>query len=174
MANFILKFRRVEEIIVDIFSIVSFVGVVFLMMLNVCDVLGSKILNSPIPGAYEITEQALLCTVFAAFAYGQIKHTHINMTLIIGRFPGISKFIPYIIGGILSIGITILVGYCAILQGGSSKTLSGILHFPLAPFYYVEAIAMFVFAFTLVYDTLLAICALFNKECADVLTENWD
>lgn len=174
MYNVMKKLGRAEAIIVDVFSIICFVGVVVLMMLNVVDVIGTKFLSMPIKGAYEITEQVLLCTVFSAFAYGQIKHTHINMTLIIGRFPGVSKFIPYIIGGILSVFTAALVGYCAIIQGMGSNTLTGVLHIPLKPFYFVEAISMFVFALTLLYDTVMGVCSLFDKQCAEELTKDWD
>ena len=55
---------------------VSFVGVAFLMLLNVADVVMNKLTGQSILGAYEISQSTLMCTVFASFAYGQVHKTH--------------------------------------------------------------------------------------------------
>lgn len=42
---------------------VSFVGVAFLMLLNVADVVMNKLTGQSILGAYEISQSTLMCTV---------------------------------------------------------------------------------------------------------------
>ena len=157
-------------------SLVSYGGVVVIMCLNVIDVIMSKMINKSITGAYEISEVLLLCTVMASFAYGQTKKTHINITLFIKPLPGAIKFLIYGLMGLLSTGTAVLVGYAAILQAQSAMlkgAVTSILMIPMYPFYYIEALAMFVFGITLLYDTILAFAAIFKKRYQDLVVSDW-
>ena len=119
---------------------VSFVGVAFLMLLNVADVVMNKLTGQSILGAYEISQSTLMCTVFASFAYGQVHKTHIHMTLLIELTNG---------------------------------AVSDILHYSVAPFYYIEAVCMIVFMIVLLYDTILSLMAIFKGECAQEISSHW-
>ena len=157
-------------------SLVSYGGIVAIMLLNVVDVIMSKTLNKSITGAYEITEVLLLCTIMASFAYGQTKRAHINITIFIKPLPGAIKFLVFGFTGLLSTGTAALIGYSAILQAQSAITkgaVTSILMIPMYPFYYVEAIAMFIFAIALLYDTMLAFAAIFIKEYKETVTADW-
>ena len=95
----------------------------------------------------------------ASFAYAQSQKAHINMGMVIRRFPrslglGIFSFM-----GLLSAATAGAVGYAAILQAQSAmerNAVTSVLQIPLYPFYYVEAIAMFIFTAVLLYDAALA------------------
>ena len=148
-------------------SMVSYGGVVIIMILNVADVIMTKTLNRSITGAYEITEVLLLCTIMASFAYGQTKKTHIHVTLFIRPLPRAVKLFLFGLMGLLAAGTAALTGYAAILQAQSAMTknaLTSVLMIPMYPFYYVEAVAMFVFFMALLYDAALAFAAIFNKD----------
>ena len=148
---------------------VSFVGVAFLMLLNVADVVMNKLTGQSILGAYEISQSTLMCTVFASFAYGQVHKTHIHMTLLIERFPGRSKFIPFFLGNLLSTVLAGIMTYATFFRANRQLTngaVSDILH-------YIEAVCMIVFMIVLLYDTILSLMAIFKGECAQEISSHW-
>ena len=153
-------------------SLVSFAGVLAIMLLNVGDVLSTKFFTKPMTGAYEITEVLLLLTVMASFAYAQSQKAHINMGLIIKRFPTSVGLVVYAFMGVLSAATAGAVGYAAILQAQSAmqrNMVTSVLEIPLYPFYYVEAIAMFLFALVLLYDAVFAAVAVRNKKYEEMV-----
>ena len=77
-------------------ALISFVCVLLMMLMNVADVIMGFLFQTHILGAYELTQRMLMCAVFTAFAYGQSKKSHINMTIIIVHFPGpcVSSSLP--------------------------------------------------------------------------------
>ena len=171
-----IKIGNIVKKITFVMSMLSYGGVVAIMILNVADVIMSKVFNKSITGAYEITEVLLLCTIMASFAYGQTKKTHINITMFIKPLPGAIKFLIFGIMGLLSTGTAAVVGYAAILQAQSAITkgaVTSVLMIPMYPFYYVEAIAMFIFAIALLYDTMLAFTAIFIKRYEEMVTSDW-
>ena len=89
------KFSAKTERFTKAVGYISFVCVIVMMLMNVVDVLLGKLFNKPIIGAYELTQRILMCAVFAAFAYGQSKKAHINMTIVIARFPRPVRFVIF-------------------------------------------------------------------------------
>lgn len=172
-----LKVKKYIDKVVNIISLVSFVGVIAMMLLNVADVLMTKLFIKPITGAYELTQLMLLCTIMASYAYGQTQKTHINMGLIISHLPKIPKYLITGVNGILSTGTAAVLGVAACQQAQvaiTKKVVTGALFIPWWPFYYIEAAAMFVFAFVLLYDTLLSFAALGkNEEIQKYVEESW-
>lgn len=172
----LLKIGKVFDKITAIMSIVSYVGVAAIVLLTVVDVFLTKAFQSPILGAYEITEQLLLITVYASFAYGQSNKSHINMALILVRLPRTLRFACYSLMCVLSVGIAGLLGYAGIMQTIKNFTTGVVtsnLYIPTFPFMFVAAISMFVFAIALLYDLILSIAAIKNDECAEIVTSGW-
>jgi TRAP-type C4-dicarboxylate transport system permease small subunit len=157
-------------------AVISFIAVAVLMLLNVADAVLSTLFRFSIQGAYEISECTLMCAVFASFAYGQIKKTHVHMTLFIGMLPGRLKFIPFFLCSLLSTAMAALVTYASFYQAGSqmrSNAVTGILHIPYYPFYYLEVVCMAIFVITLLYDTILALLAIFRDDYAEIVKATW-
>lgn len=171
-----LKIGKIVNKAAFIVSIISYVGVVAIMLLNVTDVVLTKVFNNPVTGAYEITECLLLCTIMAAFAYAQTKKSHINMTILIRVFPKVLRFFIYGFMGLLSTGTATAVGYAAVLQATNAiekGTVTSVLFIPMYPFYYVEAAVMFMFALTLLYDTVLSFIAMFSSKYEQIVSADW-
>jgi TRAP-type C4-dicarboxylate transport system permease small subunit len=171
-----LRLGKIVDKATFIVSLVSYAGVIAIMLLNVFDVLLTKLLVRPISGAYEISECLLLCTVIASFAYAQSKKAHINMTVLVKLFPGALRFLIFGLMGLLSTATAAVVGYAAILQAQSAIAkgmITSVLGIPMFPFYYIEAAAMFVFALALLYDTVLAFMAIFSKKYEEIVTSDW-
>lgn len=157
-------------------SLVAYGGVIAIMLLNVADVIGTKGFREPINGAYEITEVLLLCTIMASFAYAQSQHSHINMGMVLKRLPRPVALGAYALMGLVSTATTGAVGYAAVLQAQSAmdrNAVTSVLQIPLFPFYYVEAVAMFILAVALLYDAVLAFVAIRNEEYANMVTSTW-
>ncbi len=76
-------------------SMVSYVGVLAIMLLNVDDVLLTKAVTKPVTGAYEITEYCCCALSWLRLPMDKSKKTHINMTLFVKYLPSGSKFIVY-------------------------------------------------------------------------------
>lgn len=172
----LLKIGKVIDKITAIMSIVSYIGVVAIVLLTVADVFMTKAFTKPIVGSYEITEQLLLCTVFASFAYGQSNKSHINMALVISKLPRVIRFICFTIMSLLSVFIATLVGYAAVLQAMNNfktNVVTANLFIPTFPFLIVEAVAMFVFALALLYDTVLSVAAIKSDKYAEIVSSGW-
>lgn len=171
-----LRYERIIGRATFLVSLVSYAGVLAIMLLNVADVFMAKTFTAPIQGAYEITEVLLLCTVMASFAYAQSRHAHINMGMVLKRFPRSVALVLYGLMGILSAATAGAVGYAAILQAQSAMergSVTAVLKIPLVPFYYVEVVAMFIFAIVLLYDAVLAFVATRNDEYAEAVISTW-
>ena len=53
----------------------------FLMMFLIfADIIGRKFFNSPVEGAYEITESLLTFIIFFGVAYTQLERSHVRVT----------------------------------------------------------------------------------------------
>jgi TRAP-type C4-dicarboxylate transport system permease small subunit len=172
----VIKAGKIVGCVSFIVGLLAYGGALLIMMLNVADVLLTKLLSRPIIGAYEITEVLLLCTVMASFAYGQSKKAHINMAMIVSRLPRVPKFSVYGLMGLLSAATAAAVGYAALLQAASAMrkgSETDVLLIPMYPFYYVEAAAMFVLALALLYDAVLAFAAIRSRECEEAVVSAW-
>lgn len=171
-----LRYERMIGRATFVVSLVSYAGVLAIMLLNVADVFMAKAFTAPIQGTYEITEVLLLCTVMASFAYAQSRHAHINMGMVLKRFPRSVALFLYALMGVLSAATAGAVGYAAILQAQSAMdrgSVTAVLKIPLVPFYYVEAVAMSIFALVLLFDAILAFVAMRKDEYAEAVISTW-
>lgn len=170
------KIGTVIEKITGAVSAISYVGIVAIVLLNVLDVFLTKAFSSPILGSYEITEQLLLITVYASFAYGQSKKSHINMALIIARLPRTLRYICFALMCALSVGVAGLMGYSAVMQGLknlASGVVTSNLYIPTYPFVFLVGLSMFVFAIALLYDMVLSLVAIKDDEIAEYVASGW-
>lgn len=171
-----LKLKPYVNRIAEAVSYVSFACFLAICTLSVADVIGQRVFNHPILGAYEIVERLMLCAVFCAFAYGQTEKTHINMTLVIAKLPRVPQMIVFSVMAVLSVAMAAVLTYAAGVQIGvalDAGTVTGMLHIPLWPFYIVECAAMAVFTITLVYDAILAVGAIFSEDIAEDVRSIW-
>jgi len=171
-------FKRINNVVgkfTKVVCYISFIGIIAIVLLNVADVILAKTFK-PILGAYEITQRLLLCTVFASFAYAQTKKTHINMTILVERFPRVIRFILFTLMSILSIFAAGALMYAAFYQGGVSYdlgTATEVLYIPLYPFFYVQALAMAAFVIVLVFDTVMSFISIFKEDFATYVMSGW-
>ena len=155
---------------------ISFVCVIGMMLLNVADVVLGKIWNTRVIGAYELTQRMLMCAVFTAFAYGQSKKAHINMTILIAKLPRGLRFSLFTLMSVLSViasGAMTLAAGAQTLVAIESGYMTEVLYIPLYPFYIVETLAMLIFTLALLYDTVLSAIAIFRDDYAQLIQSEW-
>ena len=157
-------------------ALVSFVCVLLMMLMNVADVLMGYLLRTHILGAYELTQRMLMCAVFTAFAYGQSKKSHINMTIVIVHFPRPLRFSVFAFMSLLSMLAAGAMTYATAVQTGvaiSTGYMTEVLYIPLWPFYVVETAAMALFTLALLFDALLSVLASFREDVAKLVQADW-
>lgn len=160
----------------QVIALISFVCVLLMMLMNVADVIMGYLFQTHILGAYELTQRMLMCAVFTAFAYGQSKKSHINMTIIIVHFPRPLRFIIFTLMGILSVLAAGAMTYAAAVQTGvavSTGYMTEVLYIPLWPFYVIETAATAIFTLALIYDTILSAIAIFREDYAQMIQADW-
>lgn len=171
--------HKIDKVIATIatgLATLSFLGCIAMVLLNIADIVMSKTIGTHVTGAYELTERLLMCTVFAAFAYAQVKKTHINMTIIVCHLPRALKFGIFGFMGCLSVFISVLLSRAAVLQALTSirkGTVTDVLYIPLYPFFYFECVCMAIFAITLAWDVFLDFAAIKSDTAAEMVTRSW-
>jgi len=172
------RFIKIESVICKItkaICFISFFGVVAIVLLNVADVLSAKAFR-PILGSFEITQRLLMCTVFTSFAYAQSTKKHINMTIIIARYPRPLRFAFFTITSLLAVFVAGALSYAGYFQAGVSRqmgTITDVLFIPLYPFFYVQAVGMAAFAIVLLFDSTMSFFAIFKKDFAEHIMADW-
>jgi TRAP-type C4-dicarboxylate transport system permease small subunit len=140
------------------------------------DVVIRWVSHGSIKGVYELVEIAMAASVFSAFSYTQIKHSHVHVTLLIQYFPQKLKMFSYAFTSLITTVVMFAIAYAALTQSQASAAqnqMTSVLSIPLYPFYIFEAIAMCFFGLVLLYDTLRCFVAVFNKGLADEIQSTW-
>ncbi|MDR2771749.1 MAG: TRAP transporter small permease [Clostridiales Family XIII bacterium] len=162
-----LKIQKWMYKFADGVGVVSSIGYIFIIGLCVAEVFLEKLTGMPILGSYEMIERAMIVAVFASFAYAQTKKMHINVPIVLNFFPRAAKLLSLGAMSAVATGVAFFMGYAAWTQCLTAKSMSqmtGILHIPLYPFYFVESVAMTIFGFILIIDTIMVFVSLKDKE----------
>ena len=170
------KFHTAVGRFTQAIALISFVCVVAMMLMNVVDVVIGYLFQTHVLGAYELTQRMLMCAVFTAFAYGQSKKSHINMTIVIVHFPRPLRFTLFTIMSLLSVLAAGAMTYAAAVQTGVSVStgyMTEVLYIPLWPFYVIETVSMAIFTLALIYDTILSAIAIFREDYAKMIQAEW-
>lgn len=171
------QLEKIIKKITGILSVVSAVGFFFIMAITVCDIVIRYISGDSILGVYEIVERMMICAVFASFAYTQTEHAHVQITLLVAKYPAKMKFVMLTLNYLLCAAASVFVAYAAVKQANvalSSHYTTGILLIPLYPFYWVEVVSMIVLCIAFLLDMGKSVAALFNREIADEILAEWN
>lgn len=164
-----LKIKKFMYKFADTVGVISSVGYIFIIALCVTEVILKKLTGMPIIGSYELVERSMIIAVFASFAYAQTQKMHINVPIVINFFPRLVKFLSLGVTSTISTGIAFYMAYAAWTQcvtAGKMAQMTGILHIPLAPFYFIEAIAMAIFGLILIIDTIVIFVSIADRDMA--------
>jgi TRAP-type C4-dicarboxylate transport system permease small subunit len=120
-----------------------------MMVLTVSDVIGRYFFNSPVTGAYEITEVMMVTVVFLFIGYTQAQKGHISIDFVIQLLPQKMRMTIDIVTHLVSLFIMLLIAWMNILRCLELMRINEvtpILHFPVSPFLLIVAIGCFVYS----------------------------
>ena len=120
-----------------------------MMVLTICDVIGRYFFNSPVTGAYEITEIMMVTVVFLFIGYTQAEKGHISIDFVIRLLPQKMRMTIDIVTHLVSLFVMILIAWMNILRCLELMRINEvtpILHFPVSPFFLILAIGCFVYS----------------------------
>jgi TRAP-type transport system small permease protein len=140
--------ERFERFIENMSKTLEWVGLVaFLLMVlvNILDVVGSKFLKWPFPGAVEIISFAMIIAIALTIPIGLFLGFHLSIDFIIDKFPKTLKYVLTILVSVLCLVFFILV-FCQTLEYGYSLQISGeigsVSKIPFFPFAYAIALGI--------------------------------
>ncbi|WP_425465508.1 TRAP transporter small permease [Palleronia caenipelagi] len=114
-----------------------------MIFLTVVDVLGRYVVNTPVPGAVEVTEILLAAAVFIGLLAASLDGAHIAVSVFTSNLSGSSKNAIRFVTSIISASILLIIAWQIIKVGHRIKYYSGTtptLEIPLAPIAYGTAI----------------------------------
>jgi TRAP-type C4-dicarboxylate transport system permease small subunit len=147
--------NALERTVFQISRIVGSIGmsmIVVITFLTIADIIMRRVLNSPMRGSHELTELIFAIITFLTLAYCAIKDGHIEVDILVNKFPQklqstISVIILLATSGTLGLVSWQLVKYAMNLQQMKQTTVS--LGIAVYPFAFLAALGAFLI--TLVY-----------------------
>ncbi|UCB49728.1 MAG: TRAP transporter small permease [Deltaproteobacteria bacterium] len=123
-----------------------------MMLLTTCDVIGRYVFNSPITGAYEVTEVMMVTVIFLFLGYTQADKAHISIDLVVRLLPKKLRMTIDLITHLFSLFIIILIAWMNILRCLElmrRNEVTPILYIPVSPFLLILAIGCLVYSIEL-------------------------
>jgi TRAP-type C4-dicarboxylate transport system permease small subunit len=123
-----------------------------LMLITIIDVFMRRLFDLPLRGSHEVIELVFVIIVFLTLSYCAVKDGHIEVDMLVKRFPRtvektVSAIILFVTTGVMSLVTWQLVNYSMNLQTMKQTTVS--LGISVYPFAYVAALGTLLI--TLVY-----------------------
>jgi TRAP-type C4-dicarboxylate transport system permease small subunit len=130
-------------------------GLVFLLMLLVtAEIIGRRVLGSPIPGQVEAATLSLVLILYLGVAYTQLEGGHIRVELLVSRVMGHKRELIDILTLLLSLFVSVLMLWSTAKQARISvlgkEFVSGIISFPVWPGRCAVAFGFAILSITLV------------------------
>lgn len=145
--------EKTSRFAVRAITTISLLALCGMALLITADVIGRK-LGNPVPGAFELTELALILTVCLSLAYTAVQGAHVSVELLVSRLGRAGRLIVSILTGPLA-----LAGVAMVIWGGMSQALndwqlgllrSAQLGIPLAAFKFVVPLGFLLLAVVVV------------------------
>ena len=150
-----VSFDRVISSAAHSINIAGVAVLALMMLLTATDVCLRYIFNSPITGAYELTEFLMAIVVAFGLAYTAIKKEHISIDLVISRLPQRTQTVINSTTCFFSVCVFALITWRSILYAEKLRIgeyASQSLLIPVYPFVYVVAFGSAVFCLVLLCD----------------------
>jgi TRAP-type C4-dicarboxylate transport system permease small subunit len=129
-----------------------------MMCLTMVDVAGRYIFNTPVLGAFELTEFMVLILIFSFLAYAQAKKSHVSVDLFMMFFPKRLKVYIEIFNHLACLTIMILIawmGFEKALEMMETGEASPNLALPSYPFVFFLVLGCAVMCIEFIKDIIL-------------------
>jgi len=134
-------------------GLVGFIGVLFLMGLTVADVFLRFFFGGHIGVTAEFTRYTMVLVGFLTLAWCASKGMHIKAGLIVDKLSPRAQAIFSILNCLVVIGVSVVIGWRAIVESVASQQLgeaSSLTHIPAYPFYLVVSLGFVMLLFVTV------------------------
>lgn len=141
MQAFLAYSRKIAKSV----SLVGAVITALMMFLTVADVIGRRFFHAPVPGTFELTQNALVLLVSFGLAHAQAEGENIGINIFFDKFPKLLQWIVEVLTNIVSIGLFIIVFLNVFKYAervARSNQITSVLRLPLAPWIYISAIGV--------------------------------
>ncbi|MBF9037322.1 TRAP transporter small permease subunit [Rhodobacterales bacterium LSUCC0387] len=105
--------------------------------LGVADVVGTQVLNVPVPGPRELTESTMVLIVFGALTFAQIRRAHIRVEIAYLAVGPRFRAVMDVVTDLAAIIFFSLIAWQGFLEAQYSMKIgeatSGLIRFPLWP-----------------------------------------
>ena len=128
-------------------SYIGNVALAAMMLLATVDVIGRYFFNSPVLGAYEMTEYLMLILVFSFLALAQSARVHISVDIVFNRLPARLQSVLERLNHLICLLMMILVTWKSIQRiwdlkrTGEASVLLKIPDYPFAIFLVIGCLA---------------------------------
>ena len=113
------------------------VGMIMSTFLGVADVVGTQVLNVPVPGPRELTESTMVLIVFGALTFAQIRRAHIRVEIAYLAVGPRFRAVMDVVTDVAAIIFFSLIAWQGLLEAQYSMKIgeatSGLIRFPLWP-----------------------------------------
>lgn len=99
-----------------LFGYLGAVALFFMMLLTTADVAGRYLFNSPIIGAFELTEYLVLILIFSFLCNAQSHKDHVSVDLLFQKFPKKIRDIANILNHVACLLLTALIVWMSFLK----------------------------------------------------------
>ena len=131
-------------------TMVSYLGMLVIAVLTVLtgiDVVGRYAFNSPLPGAFELTEAIMALAVAFGIVVTTAKDEHINVDALFVKLPAFWQRVLLLLAaiiGVLVFGVMFWKGTEAGIDAVRSSETTTLLHVPISPFKFALAAAFLI------------------------------
>ena len=161
--------RSILKIIGFVIKGSAYIGVavlILMMLITVADVFLRYVFNSPIVGAYEISEFVLLVLCFIGIAYCAWEDRHVKMNLLFSRLSERGQAGIEIGGLLIGLALSISIFYFYIQEGlliQQSGKSTDILGIPEYPFYFIVSFCGLMLSLVTIVFIINSVCRLVKR-----------
>lgn len=134
-------------------TVVACWAAIFIVGVTFADVIGSKILNRPVVGSYELVMLSQVFVIGLAGAHVFLRGRHVQVEFFVDMMPKWAKVAVMVFVAGLSLFLFGILTVEGLLYGESLrkvKETSGTINLPLFPFAYVLGISAFLLVLVLI------------------------
>ena len=145
---------------------VAGIGLVAMLVLITCDIIGNKVFKSPVPGAIEFVGFFGVIVIACSIAYTKVIRGHIEVEFLVKRLSKKAQYIVTCIVSVLGVALFIVLAWRSVDYGiklQKSGEVSMTQEIPFYPFVHIIAVCCALVALVLISQLLRNIMRMRDK-----------
>lgn len=149
------------------FRKVSWVALVFMLLISIVDIAGSKLFGKPLLGSYDLISLSALILAAFAISHAEVLGQHVRVDFVLMRLPPRVQDFLAVISSFLCIGVSLLFvisAYKYAVSLRSSHEVSTTILIPYFPFQVLNVVCFILFTCVFISEFIKALRKLGGKE----------